>query len=981
MSIWREGVHIGEFLDPVEEASHGYLDLKLDHCVYWKKHWAGRRPCALTLGMERVEARSHSSKQPLYMEQWHQLTSAARKKVDLIKADDSQAVCAAIDHSDWQLQSKAEHQPEDWEQEQHQQLQGSEKYGQKNLKKTNHQQEGCQKQDWQQQPNQQPDQEHEQQKQQQLHDQEHEDHRRQQQQEEEEEEEDRHQDQAQVQRQQEDRQQQDQQQDQEHDREQQWHQLKNQEQFQAQPKGQQQQQQDKQKPYQQQQQQQQDRRQHKYHQQQEDRQPDQHQLQDRHQQQDCYKQQDQNKRQGQQQLLDDYQQQLLDDYQQQGQNLEDQQQWQQEEEDHGEENYKLQEQLPDDQKKQQEVQEHVCPDVLTKAKRKRVKTRKTYMPNVRELEAIERHNECRAFLVSAFEEFKARGCRGTVTGEQGCMSTVRRSSFGDTRDEAVADHGATSDTHGPDNNCEEFGAREVCLNSSMRTERLEETCARALDSEEVDFVALQREASEAASHGYGNCREVCTPSVNSWIRLQCPEDNFWANSELSVSSSLSLDEARHTSYDTPNATSNSTSNATSNASEDQRSIWLPLVNNVISNPYAEEMVGSIMGRSFIIPPFSTFLCSDLSELHRMVPVSRAGGYNLIVLDPPWENKSVHRKDVYPTLPNRYLLSLPVASLAHEDGALVALWVTCREKLRRFAENELFPKWGVDLVATWYWLKVSDKGEMVSPLDLAHHRPYEPLLLGFLPPTRQSARKRRKCWQEIAPAAAAKDGLDSEHARLLGSSSETTTFRQQLVKGDEGDSMWSMMTYRKSEDLQNARIQVCDCDSPPSMNRKKDDGNDACMSRNCCGPPHVQSDEGGARTNSHRNGFCERSSDISVTQEHTFWDVRGELSGLERTPTITGKRRGFQGEEQPCRVPDHFVIISRPGAHSRKPVLRRLLEGFVPGQGVVKPLELFARNLLPGWTSWGNEPLKFQDQKYFLSKGRLFTTLMSHKMVQ
>lgn len=30
----------------------------------------------------------------------------------------------------------------------------------------------------------------------------------------------------------------------------------------------------------------------------------------------------------------------------------------------------------------------------------------------------------------------------------------------------------------------------------------------------------------------------------------------------------------------------------------------------------------------------------------------------------------------------------------------------------------------------------------------------------------------------------------------------------------------------------------------------------------------------------------------------------------------------------------------------------------------KCLELFARSLLPGWTSWGNEVLKFQHSSYF-----------------
>lgn len=105
---------------------------------------------------------------------------------------------------------------------------------------------------------------------------------------------------------------------------------------------------------------------------------------------------------------------------------------------------------------------------------------------------------------------------------------------------------------------------------------------------------------------------------------------------------------------------------------------------------------------------------------------------------------------YPTLPSRYFLSLPIKQLAHKDGALVALWVTNREKLRTFVEKELFPAWGVTHMATFHWLKVTshfsspfqynntvlcvlqvrEDGTLICDLDLFHHRPYETLLLGY-----------------------------------------------------------------------------------------------------------------------------------------------------------------------------------------------------------------------------------------------------------
>lgn len=49
------------------------------------------------------------------------------------------------------------------------------------------------------------------------------------------------------------------------------------------------------------------------------------------------------------------------------------------------------------------------------------------------------------------------------------------------------------------------------------------------------------------------------------------------------------------------------------------------------------------------------------------------------------------------------------------------------------------------------------------------------------------------------------------------------------------------------------------------------------------------------------------------------------------------------------------------------LLAALLSAYIPGQRPQKGLELFARELTDGWTSWGNEPLRFQHLKYFLKK--------------
>lgn len=58
------------------------------------------------------------------------------------------------------------------------------------------------------------------------------------------------------------------------------------------------------------------------------------------------------------------------------------------------------------------------------------------------------------------------------------------------------------------------------------------------------------------------------------------------------------------------------------------------------------------------------------------------------------------------------------------------------------------------------------------------------------------------------------------------------------------------------------------------------------------------------------------------------------------------------------IPEGKLLISVPSAvHSHKPPLTEIMREYLPSEP--KCLEIFARYLLPGWTSWGLEVLKFQ----------------------
>ncbi|CAN0922093.1 Methyltransferase-like protein 2 [Linum grandiflorum] len=237
---------------------------------------------------------------------------------------------------------------------------------------------------------------------------------------------------------------------------------------------------------------------------------------------------------------------------------------------------------------------------------------------------------------------------------------------------------------------------------------------------------------------------------------------------------------------------------------------VPVFNNVVINEAGIEVEAEFMSRKYVIPRESCFYMVRYRLLFQLQAADTSSGFNLILIDPPWENASAHQKLMYPTLPSRYFLSLPIKQLVHSDGALVALWVTNRERLRRFVEEELFPSWGVTYAATIFWLKVKPDGSLTSDLDLFHHRPYECLLLGY-------------------------------------------------------------------------------CDG-----------------------------KGGG----------------------------SEL--LQKMGPIEDK-----------------IVISIPGDYSRKLPVGELVQKHVPSSGTPRCIELFAREMMAGWTSWGNEPLRFQDSRYFL----------------
>ncbi|XP_016012321.2 N(6)-adenine-specific methyltransferase METTL4 isoform X2 [Rousettus aegyptiacus] len=151
-----------------------------------------------------------------------------------------------------------------------------------------------------------------------------------------------------------------------------------------------------------------------------------------------------------------------------------------------------------------------------------------------------------------------------------------------------------------------------------------------------------------------------------------------------------------------------------------------LFSQVVENNSSFTKMITLMGQKYLLPPKSSFLLSDISCMHPLLNYKKT--YDVIVIDPPWQNKSVKRSNRYSYLSPLQIKQIPVPKLA-APNCLVITWVTNRQKHLRFVKEELYPSWSVEIVAEWHWVKITKSGEFVFPLDSPHKKPYEVLILG------------------------------------------------------------------------------------------------------------------------------------------------------------------------------------------------------------------------------------------------------------
>lgn len=151
-------------------------------------------------------------------------------------------------------------------------------------------------------------------------------------------------------------------------------------------------------------------------------------------------------------------------------------------------------------------------------------------------------------------------------------------------------------------------------------------------------------------------------------------------------------------------------------------------NQLIFNESKEPKIIFIYGHKYLIPSKSSFLLSDINNISILSSYKKKS-FDLFIMDPPWENKSVQRAKNYNPFHEMNLYKIPFLDLT-KSNSLIFIWVTNKVKYINFIKQELFNKWKITYITTWYWLKVTTKGEPIISLDSHQRKPYEQIIIGY-----------------------------------------------------------------------------------------------------------------------------------------------------------------------------------------------------------------------------------------------------------
>ena len=148
------------------------------------------------------------------------------------------------------------------------------------------------------------------------------------------------------------------------------------------------------------------------------------------------------------------------------------------------------------------------------------------------------------------------------------------------------------------------------------------------------------------------------------------------------------------------------------------------------NPSPSQTRLEVGQSKYFIPPQTAFVMSSVK--HGMYAFNALGkSFDLVVLDPPWSNRSVRRSTAYRTHENQaedpFIQTLPILKSHLNADGLVAVWVTNKDAVQTSVVEALLSL-DLHLKAEWTWLKITAEGQPVTSIHGVWRQPYETLLV-------------------------------------------------------------------------------------------------------------------------------------------------------------------------------------------------------------------------------------------------------------
>lgn len=157
---------------------------------------------------------------------------------------------------------------------------------------------------------------------------------------------------------------------------------------------------------------------------------------------------------------------------------------------------------------------------------------------------------------------------------------------------------------------------------------------------------------------------------------------------------------------------------------------------LVSNPGPAALLVLGNTTNIFIPARCVFIWSDIhfglniiQNFERTIESDLR--FDIILLDPPWSNRSVRNARSYSTINEQasdpFVDALKLVQKYHATAGRVALWITNKPAIRQRVLASMTAL-SFLLVEEWIWVKITSEGEPVTPLDGVWRKPYEILLL-------------------------------------------------------------------------------------------------------------------------------------------------------------------------------------------------------------------------------------------------------------